>query len=208
MNPIAGYTDKVVYLEDEEVAEMCIGESLHIVNLSNDECHHEMQTVPASLGKAGKDGFDNYMLKEIYEQPDCIRDCMRGRLDTEAGTVTMSAVREHRDRLLSAGRFIIVACGTSWHAGLIGKQLFENLCRIPVEVAYASEFRYSNPVIHPSDVVMAISQSGETADTLAAIELAKSKGAIPLQLLAYHIAVCKGKDVDRPRNLAKSVTVE
>lgn len=117
------------------------------------------------------------MLKEIFDQPDCISDCMRGRVNTDTCTVTLSAVSNYKEQLLRAGRFIIVACGTSWHAGLIGKQLIESFCRIPVEVEYASEFRYRNPVIHPDDVVIAISQSGETADTLAAIELAKSQGA-------------------------------
>lgn len=117
------------------------------------------------------------MLKEIFDQPDCISDCMRGRVNPDTCTVTLSAVSNYKEQLLRAGRFIIVACGTSWHAGLIGKQLIESFCRIPVEVEYASEFRYRNPVIHPDDVVIAISQSGETADTLAAIELAKSQGA-------------------------------
>lgn len=192
MNPISCYTDKVVYLEDGEIAEMSCAGGLRIVNLDNAECSHEIHKVPKNLGMVQKGGFEHFMLKEIFEQPDCIRDCMRGRVNPGDKTVTLSSVREFRDRLLSAGRFIIVACGTSWHAGLIGKQLLESLCRIPAEVVYASEFRYSNPVIHDTDVVMAISQSGETADTLAAIELAKQKGAF-----IYGICNAVGSSIPR-----------
>ena len=177
VSPIAGYTDRVVYPEDEEIAVLRRGEPLKIVNLMNEECSHEVRPVPENIGLTGKEGFPHFMLKEIYEQPDCIVDCMRGRVDTSLGTVRLSAVTENAERLSTAKRFIIVACGTSWHAGLIGKQYLETFCRVPVEVAYASEFRYSNPVIDDGDVVIAISQSGETADTLAAIELAKSRGA-------------------------------
>lgn len=202
VNPVASYTEHVIFLEDEEIAQMCCGESLRIVNLANDECRHEVTTVPKSLGKVQKGGFGHYMLKEIYEQPDCIRDCMRGRVNIEDKTVFMSAVHEHRDRLLSAGRFIIVACGTSWHAGLIGKQLFENLCQIPTEVAYASEFRYSNPVVGSRDVVFAISQSGETADTLAAVELARSKGAF-----VYGICNAVGSSIPRSTDTGSYIHV-
>ena len=202
VNPIAAYTDRVVYLEDEEIASMHYGDRLRIVNLSNAECSHEVMTVSKNLGRAEKGGFGHYMLKEIFEQPDCIRDCMRGRVDPEAGTVTLSAVRDHREQLLSAVRFIIVACGTSWHAGLIGKQLFEDLCRIPVEVAYASEFRYSNPVIRSTDVVFAISQSGETADTLAAIELARSAGAF-----VYGICNAVGASIPRATDTGSYIHV-
>ncbi len=177
VSPIAGCTDKVVYMEDGEIAIMRRGEPLKIVDLKNVECRHEVRPVPENIGLAGKDGFAHFMLKEIHEQPDCIIDCMRGRVDGPLGTVRLSAVTENKERLSAARRFVIVACGTSWHAGLIGKQYIETFCHVPVEVAYASEFRYSNPVIDSSDVVIAISQSGETADTLAAIELAKSKGA-------------------------------
>lgn len=133
------------------------------------------------------------MLKEIFEQPECINDCMRGRVNKETHEVQLSAISEHKERLLGARRFIIVACGTSWHAGLIGKQLIETFCRIPVEVEYASEFRYRNPVIDNGDVVIALSQSGETADTLAAIELAKEKGAF-----VYGICNVVGSSI--PRN--------
>ena len=124
-----------------------------------------------------KGGFPHFMLKEIFDQPSVLQDCMRGRVLPEHGRVILSAVTDHRERLIKARRFIIVSCGTSWHAGLIGKQLIEHFCKIPVEVEYASEFRYRDPVIYPDDVVMAISQSGETADTLAAIELARKAGA-------------------------------
>ena len=150
---------------------------LHIVDLDNVDVDTRVQTVAMNLGQLEKGGYPHFMLKEIFEQPDCINDCMRGRIHPETGRVTLSAVRDHHDRLLAASRFIIVACGTSWHAGLIGKQLIESLCRMPVEVEYASEFRYRTPVILPTDVVIAISQSGETADTLAAVQLAKEQGA-------------------------------
>ena len=137
----------------------------------------EIKKVELNLGQLEKGGYPHFMLKEIFEQPDCIHDCMRGRINVEADNVVLSAVIDHREKLLNAKRFIIVACGTSWHAGLIGKHLIESFCRIPVEVEYASEFRYRDPVIDGQDVVIAISQSGETADTLAAVELAKSRGA-------------------------------
>lgn len=333
--PIVEYTDKVVYLQDEEIAILENGKPLKLVNLDNETQPAEIKKVDMNIGQLEKGGFPHFMLKEIFEQPECINDCMRGRINGTLHEVTLSAVNDHKEQLLNTQRFVIVACGTSWHAGLIGKQLIETFCRIPVEVEYASEFRYRNPVLTNRDVVIAISQSGETADTLAAVELAKSQGAfvygicnavgssipritdsgsyihvgpeigvastkaftgqvihaegypaaemkhgpialvdtempvvviatqnamyekivsnvqeikarkghiialinkqdtiirkiadecieipetlecleplvttIPLQLLAYHIAVCKGKDVDQPRNLAKSVTVE
>lgn len=175
--PIVEYTDQVVYLEDEEIALIRRDKPLRIVNLNNVECSHEVKTVSLNLGQLEKGGYPHFMLKEIFEQPDCICDCMRGRINVNENHVILSSVIDHKERLLCAKRFIIVACGTSWHAGLIGKQLIESFCRIPVEVEYASEFRYRNPVIDENDVVIAISQSGETADTLAAVELAKSRGA-------------------------------
>lgn len=175
--PIVEYTDQVVYLEDEEIALIRRDKPLRIVNLNNVECSHEVKTVALNLGQLEKGGYPHFMLKEIFEQPDCICDCMRGRINANENHVILSSVIDHKERLLRAKRFIIVACGTSWHAGLIGKQLIESFCRIPVEVEYASEFRYRNPVIDENDVVIAISQSGETADTLAAVELAKSRGA-------------------------------
>ncbi len=175
--PIVEYTDKVVYLEDEEIAVIRKDQKLKVVNLHNVECPHQVKTVALNIGQLEKGGYQHFMLKEIFEQPDCICDCMRGRINPDGSNVTLSAVMDNRERLLSAKRFIIVACGTSWHAGLIGKYLLENFCRIPVEVEYASEFRYRTPVIGRDDVVIAISQSGETADTLAAVDLAKKHGA-------------------------------
>lgn len=178
-SPIIEYTDKVVYLEDGNIAVMRQGEELKVVNVLNVKLSPEVQTVDLDLGQIEKGGFPHFMLKEIFEQPECLTNCMRGRVvsvDHGMGVV-LSAITDYRDKLLNAKRFIIVACGTSWHAGLIGKQLIENYCRIPVEVEYASEFRYRNPVVTADDVVIAISQSGETADTLAAVELAKRNGA-------------------------------
>lgn len=194
--PIIEYTDKVVYLEDGNIAIMRLGEELQVTNIQNVKLNPEIQTVDMDLGQIEKGGFPHFMLKEIFEQPECLRNCMRGRVvnrtvetrvmtdgdeattkkETEMGVV-LSSITDHRQQLLNAKRFIIVACGTSWHAGLIGKQMIENYCRVPVEVEYASEFRYRNPVVTSDDVVIAISQSGETADTLAAIKLAKEKGA-------------------------------
>lgn len=140
------------------------------------ECPHEVKTVALNLGQLEKGGYPHFMLKEIFEQPGCIHDCMRGRINVEGTNVVLSAVIDYKERLLAAKRFVIVACGTSWHAALIGKHLIESFCRIPVEVEYASEFRYRDPVIDSNDVVIAISQSGETADTLAAVELARNRG--------------------------------
>lgn len=175
--PIVEYTNKVIYLSDGEIAVLRNGEPIKIVDLDNVECSHEAQTIALNIGQLQKGGYPHFMIKEIFDQPECIADCMRGRLNPETMSILLSAVKEHRDKFINARRFIIVACGTSWHAGLIGKQLIETMCRIPVEVEYASEFRYRNPVISPDDVVIAISQSGETADTLAAIELARNSGA-------------------------------
>lgn len=176
-SPIIEYTDQMVYLEDGEIAVMRRGHELEVVDLDNVKMSPEVQTVEMNLGQLEKGGYPHFMLKEIFEQPDCINDCMRGRVSVDGTNVSLSAVIDYKEKLLNARRFIIVACGTSWHAGLIGKQLIETLCRIPVEVEYASEFRYRNPVIFKEDVVIAISQSGETADTLAAVELAKKHGA-------------------------------
>ncbi len=175
--PIVEYTDKVIYLEDGDIAVVRPGEELKVVDMDNTRMHPTVKTVDINLGQLEKGGYPYFMLKEIFEQPDCLLDCMRGRINVDADNVSLSAVIDHRDKLLGASRFIIVACGTSWHAGLIGQQLIENYCRIPVHVEYASEFRYRNPVILPTDVVIAISQSGETADTLAAVELARRQGA-------------------------------
>lgn len=176
-SPIVEYTDKVVYLEDGNIAVIHRGKELEVVNIYNRKLSPEIKTVDINLGQIEKGGYAHFMLKEIFEQPECLTNCMRGRINLEADQVTLSAVIDYRRQLLAAKRIIIVACGTSWHAGLIGKQMIESLCRVPVEVEYASEFRYRNPVVSPDDVVIAISQSGETADTLAAVELAKGKGA-------------------------------
>ncbi len=176
-SPIIEYTDKMVYLEDGNIAVMKIGEELKVVNILNEELSPAIHTVDLNLGQIEKGGYPHFMLKEIFEQPECLTNCMRGRINVEHNHVTLSALIDHRSKLIDAKRIIIVACGTSWHAALIGKQIIENLCRIPVNVEYASEFRYRNPVVRSCDVVIAISQSGETADTLAAVELAKEKGA-------------------------------
>ena len=190
--PIVEYTDKVVYLQDGEIAVIRRDKTLEVVNLDNVLQNPEVRTVEMNLGQLEKGGYPHYMLKEKFEQPDCINDCMRGRINADGDKVVLSAVIDHKERLLKARRFVIVACGTSWHAGLIGKQLIESFCRIPVEVEYASEFRYRDPVIHEDDVVIAISQSGETADTLAAIELAKEKGAF-----IYGICNAVGSSIPR-----------
>ena len=200
--PIVEYTDKVVYLEDEEIAVIHRDEPLRVVNLKNMECSHKVKTVSMNLGQLEKGGYKHFMLKEIYEQPNCIHDCMRGRINVESTNVVLSAVIDYRQRLLDVKRFIIVACGTSWHAALIGKHLIESFCRISVEVEYASEFRYRNPVIGGSDVVIAISQSGETADTLAAIELAKSRGAF-----IYGICNAVGSSISRATHTGSYIHV-
>lgn len=166
-----------MYLEDGSIAVMRKGEDLKVVNILNRELFPKIQTVDLDLGQIEKGGYPHFMLKEIFEQPECLTNCMRGRVNVEATNVTLSAVIDYKKQLLSAKRIIIVGCGTSWHAGLIGKQIIESLCRIPVEVEYASEFRYRNPVVTDKDIVVAISQSGETADTLAAVRLAKQCGA-------------------------------
>ncbi|MDU2113390.1 MAG: glutamine--fructose-6-phosphate transaminase (isomerizing) [Prevotella bivia] len=176
-SPIIEYTDQVVYLDDENIAVMKLGEPLKVVSVLNEKLSPEIKTVDIELGQIEKGGYPHFMLKEIFEQPSCLTNCMRGRVNIEHTNVTLSALIDYREQLLGAKRIIIVACGTSWHAGLIGKQTIETFCRVPVDVEYASEFRYRNPVVSKDDVVIAISQSGETADTLAAVELAKSKGA-------------------------------
>ena len=201
-SPIIEYTDQVVYLEDGNIAVLTRGEELKVVNIYNNELSPEIKTVDISLGQIEKGGYPHFMLKEIFEQPECITNCMRGRVNVEANHVTLSAVIDYKQQLLNAKRIIIVACGTSWHAGLIGKQIIENLCRIPVEVEYASEFRYRNPVVGKDDVVIAISQSGETADTLAAVELAKKNGAF-----IYGICNAIGSSIPRATNTGSYIHV-
>lgn len=176
--PIVEYTKQMVYLNDGEVALLKVGQKMEIHTLDNEDVDPKIKEVDVNLDTLEKGGYEHFMLKEIYDQPRCISDCIRGRLLTDEKKIVLSAINQHRDRLLRASRFIIVACGTSWHAGLIGKQMIEQWAKIPVDVEYASEFRYRKPVIQPGDVVIAISQSGETADTLAAFELAKERGAL------------------------------
>ena len=175
--PIVEYTREVVYLNDEEMAVIRRNNDLRIKTIKNQDKTPYIQTLEMNLSQLEKGGFEHFMLKEIYEQPRSIMDSMRGRLNAKKGIVSLGGIIDYEQKMVAANRIIIIACGTSWHAGLVGEYLFEDLARTPVEVEYASEFRYRNPVIYENDVVIAISQSGETADTLAAIELAKSKGA-------------------------------
>jgi glucosamine--fructose-6-phosphate aminotransferase (isomerizing) len=178
-SPMLEYTKEVVYVNDYELAIIKPGE-LVLKNLGNEKITPYVQKLDLDLAAIEKGGYDHFMLKEIFEQPQTIYDCLRGRLDAEAGTVTMSGIQKYAEQIMNARRIVMIACGTSWHAGLIAEYIFEELCRINVEVEYASEFRYRNPVIHEGDVIIAISQSGETADTLVAIETAKNNGAIIL----------------------------
>lgn len=175
--PIVEYTKNVVYLNDEEIAVIKRGEDLRLMTIKNQPKIPYIQELELQLEAIEKGGFDHFMLKEIFEQPQSIRNSMRGRIDLNKGIVSLGGIRDYEQKMINAERIIIVACGTSWHAGLVGEYLLEDLARIPVEVEYASEFRYRNPIIGENDVVIAISQSGETADTLAAINLAKEKGA-------------------------------
>ncbi|NEQ50165.1 MAG: glutamine--fructose-6-phosphate transaminase (isomerizing), partial [Leptolyngbya sp. SIO3F4] len=177
-SPFLEYTKNAVYLEDEEMAVIRRGEELEIRTVSENKwVNPSIQELQWHLEEIEKGGYDHFMLKEIYEQPRSIRDTLRGRLLADQGLISMSGVNEFEAKFVQANRILIVACGTSWHAGLVAEYIFEEFARVPVEVEYASEFRYRNPVITEKDMVIAISQSGETADTLAAIELAKSKGA-------------------------------
>lgn len=201
-SPIIEYTDKVVYLDDGNIAVIRSDEDLKVVNIFNRELNPEIQTVDLNLGQIEKGGFPHFMLKEIFEQPECLKNCMRGRVNDDNSNITLSAILDNKEKLLNAKRIIIVACGTSWHAGLIGKYLIENFCRIPVTVEYASEFRYSNPVVTENDVVIAISQSGETADTLAAIEVAKRNGAF-----VYGICNVVGSSIPRATDAGSYIHV-
>jgi glucosamine--fructose-6-phosphate aminotransferase (isomerizing) len=175
--PIIEYTKNVVYLDDEEIALLDLKKGLSIKTIGNQQKTPYVQELEMKLELLEKGGYEHFMLKEIYEQPRSIYDSMRGRIDSKRGEIYMGGMLEYKNVLTNADRIIITACGTSWHAALVAEYLFEDLARVPVEVEYASEFRYRNPIINPGDVVIAISQSGETADTLAAIELAKQKGA-------------------------------
>ncbi len=201
-SPIVEYTDKVVYLEDGNIAVLRRGHELKVVSILGEEQELAVKKVDINLGQLEKGGFPHFMLKEIFEQPECLTNCMRGRVNVDTDNVVLSAVIDYKKQLLGAKRFIIVACGTSWHAGLIGKQMIEQLCRIPVEVEYASEFRYRNPVITDEDVVIAISQSGETADTLAAVQLAKDAGAF-----IYGICNAIGSSIPRATDTGSYIHV-
>ena len=177
--PFIEFTNNALYLEDGEMAIVRLGREVRVRKILDDVHVHnpEIQELELNLEQIEKGGYDHFMLKEIFEQPNAVRDTLRGRLQAEQGVVKMSSIDDYLEKFVRADRILIIACGTSWHAGLVAEYLFEDLARIPVEVEYASEFRYRNPVITPRDVVIAISQSGETADTLAAIKLAKERGA-------------------------------
>jgi len=175
--PIIEYTNEVLYLEEGQIARLSINEGLELKNIKNQVVTPYIQELEMSLEAIEKSGYDHFMLKEIFEQPKSIADSIRGRLNSDTASIKMSGIDTYSDKIINANRIIIIACGTSWHAGLIGEYLLEDLARINVEVEYASEFRYRNPILSEKDVVLAISQSGETADTLAAMRLAKNKGA-------------------------------
>ncbi|MBO7630050.1 MAG: glutamine--fructose-6-phosphate transaminase (isomerizing) [Bacteroidales bacterium] len=189
---IIDYTQDFVYLNDGEIAVIEKGKPLHIMNLEGADSPVDVRKLQLSISQLEKGGFDHFMLKVIHEQPDTLEDCIRGRIIPQTREVVLSGVLDNKERFLNARRIIFVACGTSWHASLIGEHLIENMCRIPVEVEYASEFRYRNPVILPDDVVIAVSQSGETADTLAAVEMARKAGAF-----VYGICNVVGSSIPR-----------
>lgn len=190
--PFVEYTKDCVYLKDEEVAVIERGEPLKILNLENKESEIDVTTLEMSISQLEKGGYPHFMLKEIFEQPSTLHDCIRGRVVAGGRRVMLNGVIDNIDKFVNAKRIVIVACGTSWHAGLLGKYLIQDMCRIPVEVEYASEFRYSNPVLDERDIVIAISQSGETADTLAAIKIAKGMGAF-----VYGISNAVGSSIPR-----------
>ena len=190
--PFVEYTDKVVYVNDNEIAVIRRDEPLKIITLDNQEAKVDVKKLELSIAQLEKGGYPHFMLKEIFEQPVTLTDCIRGRVMDGGHSVRLNGVYDHKDKFLNCHRIITVACGTSWHASLLGKQLIQDMCGIPVEVEYASEFRYSHPVITPQDIVIAVSQSGETADTLAAIQIARSKGAF-----VYGISNVVGASIPR-----------
>ena len=191
-SPFVEYTKDCVYLKDEEVAVIKRGEPLKLVTLENKENKIDVQTLELSISQLEKGGYDHFMLKEIFEQPATLRDCIRGRVVDGGNRIMLSGVIDSMDRFINAKRILIVACGTSWHAALLGKYLIQDMCKIPVSVEYASEFRYSQPVLDSNDIVIAISQSGETADTLAAVQIAREKGAF-----VYGISNVVGSSIPR-----------
>ncbi len=191
--PIVEYTNKVIYLEDEQVAVINRNDGVNIRTIKDAEATPVIKEIEMSLNELEKSGFPHFMLKEIYEQPKRIAEAIRGRINVKQDNVSLAGIIDNKEKFLNARRILIVACGTSWHAGLIGEYLLEDLCRIPVEVEYASEFRYRNPIIYKDDIVIAISQSGETADTLAAVQLARQQGAF-----VYGICNVVGSSI--PRN--------
>ncbi|MDR3327215.1 MAG: glutamine--fructose-6-phosphate transaminase (isomerizing) [Prevotellaceae bacterium] len=201
-SPIMEYTNQMVFLDNEEVAVIQRDEQLIIKKLNNIEVTPEITEVMLDIGQLEKGGYEHFMLKEIFEQPECIANSMKGRVNIDMNSVKLSALIDHNEELTNANRIIIVACGTSWHSALIGKYLIESFCQIPVEVEYASEFRYRNPVVNEGDVVIAISQSGETADTLAAVELAKTKGAF-----VYGICNAVGSSIPRATHTGSYIHV-
>jgi glucosamine--fructose-6-phosphate aminotransferase (isomerizing) len=190
--PIVEHTKKVVYLKDEEVATLTLDGQMNIKTLRNEDATATIHQIELEIEQLEKGGYDYFMLKEIFEQPTTVAECMRGRMNEEDGWVRLGGMEEHKMRMIHADRMIILGCGTSWHAGMIAEYLFEDLARLPVEVEYASEFRYRNPVVRERDVVLAISQSGETADTFAALELAKERNA-----LTYGIVNVVGSSIAR-----------
>jgi glucosamine--fructose-6-phosphate aminotransferase (isomerizing) len=191
--PIIEYTNQVVYVGEEEIVTLRRGKELKIMTISNVEKTPEIKKLELTLSQLEKGGYPHFMIKEIFEQPHTLADSMRGRVNVDENNVTLSGFIDNKEKFLNAGRIIITACGTSWHAGLIGMYVLEEYARIPVEVEYSSEFRYRKPVIFPNDIVIAISQSGETADTLAAVELARSQGA-------FIFGICNVVGSSIPRN--------
>ncbi|MDD5184761.1 MAG: glutamine--fructose-6-phosphate transaminase (isomerizing) [Paludibacter sp.] len=191
--PIIEYTNQVVYIGEEEIVTLKRGKELRIKTIGNVEKTPEIKKLEMTISQLEKGGYPHFMIKEIFEQPKTLSDSMRGRVNVEGDHITLAGFIDNKEKFLNAKRIIITACGTSWHAGLIGKYAIEEFARIPVEVEYSSEFRYRKPVIHPDDIVIAISQSGETADTLAAVELAKSKGA-------FIFGICNVVGSSIPRN--------
>ena len=190
--PFVEYTKEAVYIKDGEVAIIERGKPLKVVSLENKESKVDVKTLEMSISQLEKGGYPHFMLKEIFEQPHTLHDCIRGRVVDGGHRVMVNGVNDNKDKFKECKRIIIVACGTSWHAALLGKYLIQDMCRIPVEVEYASEFRYSNPVITKDDIVIAISQSGETADTLAAIKIARGMGAF-----VYGISNVVGSSIPR-----------